>query len=272
MNKPNNLSGRRKTNRQPTFSEKMRARALKLGAAKLFLFSSLLALAVGALIYTQFLSSTVAANDALRVTLAEKRKQNAIARQVQETKPQFLEEFRRLITNYTTARELLPSETEVSNVLAAIQQMASANQVRVTMFDASKPGAKSINPAAAATAPAEPTTSAAPADSAKDSAKPAPQPQITLNERTMPAQIQGTHANVARFLSAVAQYPRIIYVKDFSITSLNRQESVNLTLVTYDAPTSGNLPPIPAELREEFQNQTARLDIHAMTQKAVAPK
>jgi hypothetical protein len=51
-------------------------------------------------------------------------------------------------------------------------------------------------------------------------------------------------------------------VRDFSITSLNRQESVNLTLVTYDAPTSGILPPIPAELREEFQlqgSQTASL-------------
>ena len=85
------------------------------------------------------------------------------------------------------------------------------------------------------------------------------QSPIGLNERVMPAQIQGTHSNVARFMSAVAKYPRIIYDRDFSITSLNRQESVNLTLVTYDAPTSGILPPIPAELRDEFQNQTAQL-------------
>jgi len=120
----------------------------------------------------------------------------------------------------------------------------------VTMFDASKPGAKFTNPTTQ-TAPPPATSAAATAQSA--------QPQISLNERVMPAQIQGTHANVARFLSAVAKYPRIIYVRDFSITSLNRAESVNLTLVTYDAPTSGILPPIPAELREEFQNQTAQL-------------
>jgi len=80
-----------------------------------------------------------------------------------------------------------------------------------------------------------------------------------LNERVMPAQIQGTHANVARFLSDVAKYPRIIYVRDLSITSLNSQESVNLTLVTYDAPTSGILPPIPTELRAEFQTHGRQL-------------
>ena len=62
---------------------------------------------------------------------------------VQETKPQFLDQFRRLVSNYTTARQLLPGEAEVSNVLDAIQQMARTNHVRVTMFDASKPGAKS---------------------------------------------------------------------------------------------------------------------------------
>jgi Tfp pilus assembly protein PilO len=233
-----------------TLATKLRDRALQAGTSKLLIFASLLSLALGALIYYQYITPQAAANDALREALANKRKQNAIARMVQETKPQFLDQFRRLISNYTTARELLPSETEVSNVLDAIQQMARTNQVRVTMFDASKPGAKSTTPTGQTTAPA--------ATTATTNAQPA-QPQISLNERVMPAQIQGTHANVARFLSAVAKYPRIIYVRDFSITSLNSAESVNLTLVTYDAPTSGILPPIPAELREEFQNQTAQL-------------
>ena len=89
------------------------------------------------------------------------------------------------------------------------------------------------------------------------------QPQITLNERVIPAQIQGNHASVVRFLNAISRYPRIIYIREFSITSLSREETVNLTLVTYDAPTSGILPPIPSELRDEFQSQganaTARL-------------
>jgi hypothetical protein len=118
------------------------------------------------------------------------------------------------------------------------------------MFDASKPGAKSNNGA--------PTPNAGP--SATETKSPqTTRPEIVLNERVMPAQIQGTHADIARFLSDVAKYPRIIYVRDLSITSLNNQESVNLTLVTYDAPTSGLLPPIPTELRAEFQSHAGQL-------------
>ena len=222
---------------------KLRTAILNAGCPRLFILATLLAAAVASLVFYQFISAQTAGNDALNQTLIQKRKQNTIARMVQETKPQFLDQFRRLVNNYSTARELLPGEAEVSNVLDAIQQMARTNHVRVTMFDASKPGAKSAttNPGPTPTGVKSPQTS----------------PEITLNERVMPAQIQGTHANVARFLSDVAKYPRIIYVRDLSITSLNNQESVNLTLVTYDAPTSSILPPIPTELRAEFQNTHA---------------
>jgi len=229
---------------------RLRTTILNAGCPRLFIFATLLAAAFASLVYYQFISAQTAANHALNQSLIEKRKQNAIARMVQETKPQFLDQFRRLVKNYSTARELLPGEAEVSNVLDAIQQMARANHVRVTMFDASKPGAKSTNPAA--------TTNPGPTASATKSPQTS-RPEITLNERVMPAQIQGTHANVARFLSDVAKYPRIIYVRDLSITSLNSQESVNLTLVTYDAPTSGILPPIPTELRAEFQTHAGQL-------------
>jgi Tfp pilus assembly protein PilO len=239
-------TNRKKQTRRSNLGARVKTLLLGAGAGRLFLFATLLAAALASLIYYQFLSPQTAANDALNQTLVQKRKQNAIARMVQETKPQFLDQFRRLVDNYNTARELLPSEAEVSNVLDALQQMARANSVRVTMFDASKPGAKS--------SPTVTPNAAAPAKSPQTA-----QPEIILNERVMPAQIQGTHANVARFLSDVAKYPRIIYVRDLSITALHKQESVNLTLVTYDAPTSGILPPIPTELRDEFQSHTARL-------------
>ena len=241
MTKLQRNSKRTKQARANNVGAKLRTTILNAGCPRLLVFATLIAAALASLIYYQFISAQVAANDALNQTLIQKRKQNAIARMVQETKPQFLDQFRRLVNNYNTARELLPGEAEVSNVLDAIQQMARTNHIRVTMFDASKPGAKSNN-AAATTNPAQTS-----------------QPEITLNERVMPAQIQGTHANVARFLSDVAKYPRIIYVRDLSITSLNSQESVNLTLVTYDAPTSGILPPIPTELRAEFQNHARQL-------------
>jgi Tfp pilus assembly protein PilO len=243
-------SKRTKQARSNNVAAKLRTAILNAGCPRLFIFATLLAAALASLVFYQFISAQTAANDALNETLIQKRKQNTIARMVQETKPQFLDQFRRLVNNYGTARELLPGEAEVSNVLDAIQQMARTNHVRVTMFDASKPGAKSTNPAA-------PTNPAPTATGVKS-----PQtlrPEITLNERVMPAQIQGTHANVARFLSDVAKYPRIIYVRDLSITSLNNEESVNLTLVTYDAPTSGILPPIPTELRAEFQSHAGQL-------------
>ncbi len=246
---------KRKKQARANIGAKLRTAILNAGRTRLLVFATLVAAALASLIYYQFISAQIAANDELNQTLVQKRKQNAIARMVQETKPQFLDQFRRLVNNYTTARELLPGEAEVSNVLDAIQQMARANHVRVTMFDASKPGAKSNSPAATPNpGPSNPGPSATATKSPQN-----PQPEIILNERVMPAQIQGTHANVARFLSDVAKYPRIIYVRDLSITSLNNQESVNLTLVTYDAPTSGILPPIPPELRAQFQPRTGQL-------------
>ena len=248
----NNSKRSKQQSRAKNFGAKLKTTILNAGSPRLFLFATLFAAAVTSLIYYQFISAQTAANDALNQTLIQKRKQNSIARMVQETKPEFLDQFRRLVNNYTTARELLPGEAEVSNVLDAIQQMARTNHCRVTMFDASKPGAKS-NTSAAATNPG-PTAASTASKSPQTS-----QPEITLNERVMPAQIQGTHANVARFLSDVAKYPRIIYVRDLSITSLNNQESVNLTLVTYDAPTSGILPPIPTELRAEFETHAPQL-------------
>jgi Tfp pilus assembly protein PilO len=244
MSKLQTNSKRTKQARSNNVAAKLRTAILNAGCPRLFILATLLAAAIASLVFYQFISAQTAVNDALNQTLIQKRRQNAIGRMVQETKPQFLDQFRRLVNNYSTARELLPGEAEVSNVLEAIQQMARTNNVRVTMFDASKPGAKSTtNPGPTATGVKSPQTS----------------PEITLNERVMPAQIQGTHANVARFLSDVAKYPRIIYVRDLSITSLNNQESVNLTLVTYDAPTSGILPPLPTELRATFQTHAGQL-------------
>ena len=245
MTQPTNPKRTGTRSKRPDRQQKVLRTLLKLGAPKLLAISSLLAVAIGALGYHYFISPANDVNQSLRDQLMQKRKTNAISQMVQQTKPDFLKEFHRLIDAYTTARELLPTEVEVSNVLDGIQQMARQNNVRVTMFDASKPGAKPTNPVPAANN--QPTTTATVEQS---------QPQTTLNERVMPAQVQGTHTAIARFLGDVARYPRIIYVKDFSITTMARgQENMNLTLVTYDAPTSGTLPPIPPEVQKEFQPQ-----------------
>src|SRR5215211_5434503 len=176
MTKIQRNSKRTKQARGNNVVAKLRTTILNAGCPRLLVFATLIAAALASLIYYQFISAQVAANEALNQTLIQKRKQNAIARMVQETKPQFLDQFRRLVNNYNTARELLPVEAEVSNVLDAIQQMARTNHVRVTMFDASKPAAKSnaaTNPGTTSAATKSPQTS---------------QPEITLNERVMPAQ------------------------------------------------------------------------------------
>jgi Tfp pilus assembly protein PilO len=226
--------------KRQSLTQRARRGALKAGAVRLLALSTILSVGLALLFQYAVASPQISINEELGQQLEQKRRQNALARTVQQTKPEFLQEFRRLITNYTSARELLPSEAEISNVLDSIQQMAKSNGVKVTMFDASKPGAKSTALAAPAAAAADPK-----------------QPQVTLNERVVPAQIQGPHPAVVRFLNAISRYQRIIYIREFSITSLNREETVNLTLVTYDAPTSGILPPIPPELRDEFQSQGA---------------
>jgi len=226
--------------------------AILMGPKKTLIYSSLFAAALGVLLYWQFLSPRISAKDQLSAELQGLHKQNAIARMMQETRPQFLDEFRRVISNYSTARELLPAEAEVSNVMAAIQDLAHRNNVRVTVFDASKPGVKS-----ASTPSSQPPASNQPSDASNQ--QPAATQQVALNERRIPAQIVGTHSGVASFIRDVAQYPRIIYVSDITITALNTQESVNMTLVTYDAPSAGLLPPIPIELQPEFQKaQSAR--------------
>lgn len=231
--------------RRPSVATRARTAALKASATKLFLLSAVISIGIAFLFHYVIATPQATVNEALGQQLEQKRRQNALARTVQQTKPEFLQEFRRLITNYTTARELLPSETEVSTVLDSIQQMAKSNGVKLTMFDASKPGAKSANLAA-------PVPSSSP-----DPTK----PQVTLNERVIPAQVQGTHPSVVRFLNAISRYQRIIYIREFSITSLNREETANLTLVTYDAPTNGILPPIPSELRDELQSQGANTTV-----------
>jgi Tfp pilus assembly protein PilO len=226
--------------------------AILMGPKKTLVYSSLVAAASGAVLYWQLLSPAISAKDQLSTELRGFHKQNAIARMMQETRPQFLDEFRRVISDYRTARELLPAEAEVSNVMAAIQALAHRNNVRVTVFDASKPGVKS-----ASAASIQPSASNQPTESSNQQ-PPATTP-VALNERRIPAQIVGTHSGIASFIRDVAQYPRIIYVSDITITALNKQESVNMTLVTYDAPSAGLLPPIPVELQREFQKaQNAR--------------
>jgi len=100
----------------------------------LFLISTVVSVGVAPAPAVQVYVCAERLQDSLHEQLLKKRQQNAIARMVQQTKPQFLQEFRRVINNFTTARELLPSVAEISNVMDSIHKWPTHNGVRVTMF------------------------------------------------------------------------------------------------------------------------------------------
>jgi hypothetical protein len=166
---------------------------------------------------------------------------------VQETRPTFLAEYRRAKAVYERGRELLPSSTELSRVMSAIQIVARKNGVRITLFDASALGGKSpldggAPPAAVAKAvkpDAEQGATAAPAQG---------DPKNILKERVIPTQVVGRHASVMNFFREVAAYGLIIHARDPKIVSLGGQESVNVKLVAFEAPPSEALPADPPDL------------------------
>lgn len=177
--------------------------------------------------YGAFLTPLAAENTKRATRLRTLVGENSADLAVRQTKPQFIAEFRRLLEKHDHARQLLPEEVEVSNVLAAVQQMAARNGVRLTRFNSTSPGVKS---------------------SAADS----------LYERAVPTTVVGAHGAVVRFLADVARYPRVIHVRDIAITSLKKTESVDFTLVTFYSPPS--LPPVPAELLAERRDDRAHHD------------
>jgi hypothetical protein len=222
-------------------------RAVKAGPPKVLAGMTALALIIAGLGYWQFLMAADATNQAKRGELKELRKQNAIARTVQETRPTFLAEYRRAKAVYESGRELLPSSTELSRVMSAIQIVARKNGVRITLFDASALGGKSpldggAPPAAVAKAvkpDAEQGAAAAPAQG---------DPKTILKERVIPTQVLGRHASVMNFFREVAAYGLIIHARDPKIVSLGGQESVNVKLVAFEAPPSEALPTDPPDL------------------------
>jgi Tfp pilus assembly protein PilO len=223
------------------------SRLVKAGPAKVLAVSTALAVVIAGLCYWQFLTAADAANQAKRGELKGLRKQNAIARTVQETRPAFLAEYRRAKAVYESGRELLPSSTELSRVMSAIQMVAKKNGVRITLFDASALGGKS------------PLDNTAPPPGAPRTAHPNPpqagagapaqgEPKNVLKERVIPTQVVGRHSAVMNFFREVAAYGLIIHARDPKIVSLNGQESVNVKLVAFEAPPSEALPADPPDL------------------------
>jgi len=208
----------KKSGRLAAFSNSLITRAERVGLLKSTLVTSALALIISYLAFGQLIAPAAAELREKKRVLATVRAQNEAARRIEATYPAFLDEFKQAWGDYRTATQLLPEEVEVSGVLGAVQNIAAREGVKVTRFDAVKEGGKSLV-----------------ADK--------------LQERAVSAQIVGTHRAVTRFLTQVASYPRVIHVREFSITGLKDGESVDLVIAAYYAPPPGDLPPLPQEVR-----------------------
>ncbi|MFL6284633.1 MAG: hypothetical protein ACJ74Q_15915 [Pyrinomonadaceae bacterium] len=236
------MKDRRRTERKKgRGGESIAGHVVKAGPAKAFAVSAVVSLLLAALGYWLILMPADAANRAKSEELRELRKQNAVAALVQDTRPTFMEEYRNAKAVYVTARELLPTSTELSRVMSTVQAIARKNNVKFTSFDARSLGGKSALDPTGAPAPPAP-----PADG--NAAAPAPDIKNVLKERVIPIQVVGRHAAVMNFFREVAGYVLIIHARDPKIQSLNGQESVNVQLVSFEAPPSGALPADPPDL------------------------
>lgn len=218
------------------------SRLVEAGPAKACAVTSLVALVLMALGYWQVFTAADAANDSKRAELKGLRKQNAIASAVEETRPALMEEYRKAKAVYASGRELLPTSTELSRVMSAVQMIARKNGVRITVFDASALGGKSSLDAGGPQPPPAPTDGQSPPQATQAD------PKNALKERVIPIQVIGRHSAVMNFFREVAAYVLIIHARDPKIQSLNGQESVNVKLVAFEAPPTSALPADPPDL------------------------
>ncbi len=193
------------------------SRAEKLGFGKTIIVAALIAAFVGYFALVYVIEPLRAEIKVKRQALTTLRAQNAAARQIETSYPEFIQQFKKAWADYQTSTQLLPEEVEVSGVLAALQQLAEREGIKITLFNAVKEGGQS-------------------------------QIADKLQERIVPAQVVGTHKAVTRFLNQIASYPRIIHVREFSISSLKNSESVDLVIAAYYTPKPTDLPPLPPEV------------------------
>ena len=196
------------------------------GRAKVLLLSLVISAALLYAAHTYLLSPMDAENDRAKEQLLVLLAKNEESRQIERTKPEFFAEYRRILQNYGTVQQLLPAEVEVSRVLGAVQDLAVKSGVKLTRIDLSQNGVKS------------------------PSATP-------LYERIAPAQVIGTHKQIAEFLASVAGFPRIIHVREINIQSLKQRESVDMVIAAFYAPPPGELPPVPPEVADAVGNKTS---------------
>ena len=208
---------RRKTSGAQSVLDSIYLESVRRGTAVTILVMAVLSLGVAYLIYSYVLSSWIDSGRAYRLQVAQKEIENKKTENLLAGEDQFRAEFKKVANLFEDAKPLLPEETEVSDVLGQVQAAAQRNGVTLTGLLAVKQSVKS--PTAA-----------------------------KLYEREIPAVVTGSYPQVVRFFSDISRMPRILLVRDYSVTSQRNSVAAGFTLVAYHSPPPAEMPGLPKEL------------------------
>ena len=193
------------------------AEASRYGPVITFAVMALISFGATYLLYGYFLEGWVQSNEDYRQQVIRKEIENEKTERMLATEPHFRAEFKKIFDLYEEAKPLLPQETEVSEVLGQVEMAAKRNGVTLTGLLAVKESVKS--PIAE-----------------------------KVYEREIPAMVTGPYPQVVSFFADISRMPRILLVRDFSVTSLRTNVSAGFTLVAYHAPPPAEMPAVPNEL------------------------
>lgn len=207
--------------------------AVNRGPAQAFAAAASVAALLAFGFYYLVLSDLLASNTAAAEAVVKKEQENGRGQLIERNEPLFQAEFRSLIDLSDSADPMLPQQTEISGVLAGVQEIARRTDVTLTGLNAVKESAKS-------------TVSFL--DQGKQLAV-----ADKLFEREFPAQVTGTPAAVVRFFYELARLSRIIVIRDFELGALRQNFSqANFTLVAFHAPppSDASVPALPEFIKK----------------------
>ena len=191
--------------------------SVRRGPVVTFLIMAFLSAGLGYIIYYYFIEDSITSNREYRLQVAKKENENKKTETMLAGEPQFKAEFKKVADLYNEAKPLLPEETEVSNVLSQVEVTAQRNNVKLTGLQADKQSVKS--PVA-----------------------------DKLYEREIPAEVTGTYPQIVNFFADISRMPRILLVRDYTVTSQKNLVSAKFTLVAYHAPPPAEMREIPKDL------------------------
>lgn len=206
-----------KTSTLNSFGDVLVNESARYGPIITFAVMALISFGGAYLIYSYFLSSWMESNEADRKLVIAKEIENEKTERMLAAEPQFRSEFKKIVDLYEEAKPLLPQETEVADVLGQVEMAAKRNGVTLTGLMAVKESVKS------------------------------PMAE-KVYEREIPATVTGPYPQVVNFFADISRMPRILLVRDFSVTSMKSNVAAGFMLVAYHAPPPAEMPAVPKDL------------------------